>query len=176
MKGEKAPKTFISCLPHCCSVAKSCLTLWPHGLQCIRLPYPSLFPGVCTQSCLLSQWCCLTISSSANPFSSCPQSFPASGLFQRVSSLHQVDKALELQFQHQSFQCLFRTDLLRTDWFHILAVQGTPKSSPTPQFKSISYSALSFLYHPSLISVHDCWKNRSFDYMDLGQQSDGSAL
>ena len=42
--------------------------------------------------------------------------------------LHQMAKVLELQLQHQSFQCIFRTDFLRTDWFDLLAVQGTLKS------------------------------------------------
>ena len=61
---------------------KSCLTLWPRWLQLTRLPCPSLFPGVCSYSCPLSWWCHPTISSSAIPFSSCLQSFPASGSFQ----------------------------------------------------------------------------------------------
>ena len=65
----------------CCSVAKSCLTLWPPKLQHARLLCPSLSLWVCLNSCPLSQWCYLTISSSAAPFSSCPQSFPASGSF-----------------------------------------------------------------------------------------------
>ena len=55
--------------------------LWPHGLQYSRLPCPSLSPRVCSNSCLLSQWCHPTISSSVVPFSSCLQSFPASGSF-----------------------------------------------------------------------------------------------
>ena len=45
----------------CCSVTKSCPTLRPHGLQHSRPPCPSLCPGVCLNSCLLSQWCYLTI-------------------------------------------------------------------------------------------------------------------
>jgi len=49
------------------------------------------------------------------------------------------------------------------DWFYLLAVQRTQESSPTPQFKSISSLALSFLYSPTLTSTHDCWKNQSFD-------------
>ena len=52
-----------------------------HELQHGRLPCPSLSPGVCSNSCPLSQWCCPTISSFVVPFSSCPQSFPASGSF-----------------------------------------------------------------------------------------------
>ena len=51
----------------------------------------------------------------------------------------------------------------RMDWFDLLAVQGTQESSPTPQFKSINSSALSFLYSPTLTSIHDYWKNHSFD-------------
>ena len=51
----------------------------------------------------------------------------------------------------------------RMDWLHLLAVQGTLKSPPTPQFKSINSSALSFLYSPTLTSIHDYWKNHSFD-------------
>ena len=56
----------------------------------------------------------LTISSSVVPFSSCPQSFPASRSFSRVSFSHQVAKVLELQFQHQTFQWIFRVDFLLT--------------------------------------------------------------
>jgi len=56
-------------------------SLWPHGLQHIRLPCPSLSPGVCSNSCPLSWWCHPTISSSVSPLSSCPQTFPASGFF-----------------------------------------------------------------------------------------------
>jgi len=62
-------------------VAQSCLTLWPHEMQHSRPPCPSPTPGVQPNPCLLSQWCHLTISSSVIPFSSCPQSFPASGSF-----------------------------------------------------------------------------------------------
>ena len=57
-------------------------SLWPHGLQHTRLPCPSPSPGACSNSCPLSQWCHPTISSSVVPFSSCLQSFPASGSFQ----------------------------------------------------------------------------------------------
>ena len=85
-------------------------SLWPHGLQHTRLPYPSLTLRVCSNSYVLSWWCHSTISSSVNPFSFCPQSIPASGLFQWVGSLNQMAKILELQFHHQSFQWIFRVD------------------------------------------------------------------
>ena len=52
----------------------------------------------------------------------------------------------------------------RMDWLDLLGVQGTLKeSSPIPQFKSINSSALSFLYSPTLTSIHDYWKNHSLD-------------
>ena len=76
------------------SVTQSCPTLWPHGLQHARLPCPSPTPGACSNSCPSGQWCHPAISSSVIPFSSCPQSFPASGSFLR-SSLHQMAKVLE---------------------------------------------------------------------------------
>ena len=51
----------------------------------------------------------------------------------------------------------------RMDWLDLLAIQGTQESSPTPQFKSINSSVLSFLYSPALTSIHDYWKNHSLD-------------
>ena len=86
------------------------------------------------------------------------------GLFQWVSSSHQVAKVLELQLQHQSFQWTPRTGLLSD------GLVGSPcsprdsqESSPTPQFKSIHSSALSVLHSPTLTSIHDHWKNHSLD-------------
>ena len=51
----------------------------------------------------------------------------------------------------------------RIDWLDLFVVQGTQESSPTPQFKSINSSVLSFLYSPTLTSIHDHWKNHSLD-------------
>ena len=99
------------------------------------------------------------------------------GLFKWVSSLHQVAKVLELQLHHQSFQWIFRTDFLQhglvgSPW----SSRDSQESSPTPQFKSINSSALSFLYSPTLTSIHDYWKNHNFDKMDLCWQSNVSAF
>ena len=74
----------------CCSVAESCETLRPPGLQYAKLLRPPLSPGVCSNSCLLSQLRYLTISSYAAPFSFCLQSFSASGFF-LVSQLFASD-------------------------------------------------------------------------------------
>ena len=68
----------------------------------------------------------------------------------------------------------FRVD--RVDWLDLLAILGTLKSSPTPQFKSINSLALSLLYGPALTSIHDYWKNHSFDYIDSCWQSSDSAF
>ena len=64
----------------------------------------------------------------------------------------------------------------RIDWFDLLAAQGTQESSSAPQFKGISSLALSLFHCPALRSVHDYWKNHSFDYMDLCRHSNVSAL
>ena len=63
------------------SVTQLCLTLWSHGLQYARLPCPSPTPGASSDSCPSSWWCHPTISSSVIPFTSCLQSFSASGSF-----------------------------------------------------------------------------------------------
>ena len=102
-----------------------------------------------------------------------PPSFPSllaynhsqhQGLFQRVSSSHQVAKVLEFRLQHQSCQKIFKTDFLE-DWlvWSPCSLRGSQESSPTPQFKSINSSVLNFLYSPTLTSIHDSWKNHSFD-------------
>ena len=86
------------------------------------------------------------------------------GVFQWVSSSHQVTKVLEFQLQHRPFQWIFRTDFL-LDWLvgSPCSPRDSQESSPTPQFKNINSSVLSFLYSPTLTSIHDYWKNHSFD-------------
>ena len=93
-----------------CSVVSD--SLQPHGLQHTRLPCPSPSPRACSNSCLLSWWYHPTISSSVSPSLPALSLSQHQGLFQWVSSLHQVAKVLELQLQHQSFQWMFRVDFL----------------------------------------------------------------
>ena len=69
-------------------------SLWPHGLQHARLPWPSPMLGAYSNSCPLSRWCHPTISSSVVPFSSCPQSFPASGSFQMSQLFASGDQSI----------------------------------------------------------------------------------
>ena len=87
-----------------------------HGLQHARLPCPSPTPGACSTTHV--HWVGDAIQPSHPLSSPSPPAFNLSqhqGLFQWVSSSHQVAKGLEFQLQHQSFQCIFRTDFLQ-DW------------------------------------------------------------
>ena len=150
-------------------------SLWPHGWQHSRLPCPSPTSGACSNSCPLSWWCHPTISYSVVSFSSCLQSFPASGSFPVSQFL--ASGSQNVQLHHQSFQWIFRTDFFRIDWLDLsYSPRDSQESSQIPQLKSINSLALSFLYSPALTSIHDYWKNHSFDWMDLCWQSNVSAL
>ena len=149
-----APKCKLS------SVAKLCPTLWP---QHTRLPCLSSTPGAYSNSWPLSWWCHPTISSSAIPFSSNLQSFPASGFFPVsqffASGGQRIGVSASTSVLPMNIQ----------DWFP-LGLTGFPcsprdsqESSPTPQFKSINPSVLSFLYNPILTFIHDHWKNHGLD-------------
>ena len=131
------------------------------GLQHARLPYHQ-FPE-------LTQTHVHRVSDAIQPYhllqSPSPPAFNLSkhpGHFRWVSSSHQMAKVLEFQLQHQSFQWIFRTDFI---WHGLVGSPCSPRdaqdSSPTPQFKSINSSVLSFLHSPSLTSIHDHWKNHS---------------
>ena len=81
------------------------------------------------------------------------------GLFQSVSSLHQVVKVLEFQLQHQSSQWIFRSDfILNGVSWSPCSPRDSQESSPTLQFKSINSLVLSFLYSPTTTYIHDYWK------------------
>ena len=140
-------------------------SLWPHESHHTRPPCPSPTPGVYPNSCPSSQWCHPAMSSSVIPFSSCPQSLPASGSFPMsqlftwggqstgVSTLASV-----LPNEHPGLISF------RMDWLDFLAVQGTLKSLlQHHSSKSINSSVLSFLHSPSLTSIHDHRKNHSLD-------------
>ena len=118
-------------------------------------------PRVYSNSCPLSQWCHSTISSSVIPFSSPFNLSQHQGLFKWVSSSHQVATVLEFQLQHQSFQWTPRTSLGWTGWISLRS-RDSQESSPTPHFKSINSSALSFLHSPTLTSILDYLKLRTF--------------
>ena len=106
-------------------------SLWPHELQHSRVTCPSLSPGVCSDSCPLSQWCYLTISLSGIPFSFCLQSFPPSGSFpvsQLYASGGQSTGHLSFSLSISPSNEYSGLISFRMDWFDLLTVQGTLKS------------------------------------------------
>ena len=119
-------------------------SLWPHGLQHTRLPCASLSHRVCSNSCPLSQWCQPTISSSVTLFSSCPQTFPASGPFSTESALlFRRPKYRSFSFNTQPSIEYSGLISFRMDWFDLRAVQGTLKS--LLQHHSLKASSSAFL-------------------------------
>ena len=124
---EKPSIRMISVLQFSLSLASN--PLQPHGLQHPRPPCPSSpTPRACSNSCPSSWWCHPTISSSVVPFSSCLQSFPASGSFPTSQFFTSGGPSIGVSASAQSFQWIFRTDFLQ-DWLvWSLAVQVTLKS------------------------------------------------
>ena len=146
------------------SVAQLCLTLCdPMNRSTPGLPVHHQLPEFTETQRPSNQWCHPAISSCVVPFSSCPQSLPASESFLmsqlfawggQSTGVSALASVLPMNIQ---------------DWSHQKGL-GSPcsprdsqESSPTPQFKSINYLALSFLHSPTLTSIHDHWKNRSLD-------------
>ena len=139
-------------------------SLRPHESQHTRPPCPSPTPGVHSNSCPSSWWFHPAISSSVVPFSFCPQSLPASESFP-MSQL--------FTWGGQSIGVSASASVLpknTQDWSPLGWLVRSPcsprdsqESSPTPQFRSINSSALSFLHSPTLISIYDHWKNHSLD-------------
>ena len=120
--------------------------------------------------CPLSRWCHPTISSSVFPFSSCLQSFPESGSFPMSQlfasgsqSIRASASASVLPMNIQGWYPLGLTGLIS------LLSRGLSEVFSIPPFKSINSSVLTLLNGPTLTSIHDYWKNHSFDYMDLCQ-------
>jgi len=112
----------------------------------------SLSPGACSNSCPSCWWCHPTISSSVTPFSSSPQSFPASGSFP-------VSRLFASSSQSIGVSASASVGMVGSP----CSPRDSQESSPAPQFESINSLALSLLYGPILTSVHDYWKNHSFD-------------
>ena len=139
-----------------CSVVSD--SLQPCGLQHARIPCSSPTRRACSNSCTIQ------------PFYSLPSpSLPAfhlcqhQGLSQGASLCIRWPKYWSFSFNISPSNEYSGLISFRMDWLDLLAVQGTLKSSPTPQFKSINSSVLSFLSSPTLTSIHDYWKNHSLD-------------
>ena len=93
-----------------------------------------------------------------------PSIFPSIRVFSNESALRIMwPKYWSLSFSISPSNEYSRLISFRIDWFDLLAVQGILESSPVPQFKCINSSVPSFLYSPTLTSIHDYWKNHSLD-------------
>ena len=145
-----------------CSVVSN--PLWPHELQHARPPCPSPIPGVHLNSCPLSRWCHLTISSSVIPFSSCPQSFPTSGSFQMSQLFTSGGQSIGVSASTSVFPMNTQdwSPLGWADWIPLPSKGLSGVFSNTTVQKHHS-SVLSFLYSPTLTSIHDYWKEHSLD-------------
>ena len=148
-----------------------------HGLQHAKLPCPSLTPRACSNSCKSSQWCYPTISSSVTPFSSHFQSFPASGSFRmsqfftsggQSTGVSALASVLPMNIQDW-FPNLGLTGLI------YLLSKGLLTVFPSTTVQRHQFFSTQPFYCPALTSVHDYWKNHSFDKMDLCWQSNVSA-
>ena len=134
-------------------------SLRPHGLQHSRPPCPSPAPEAHSNSCPSSRWGHPTISPSVVPFSSRLQPSPDSlNLFQWINSSHQVAKYCSFSYSISA----------SSEYSGLISFPGwiSQESSATPQYKSINSLALIFLCsptHPTLTSIHEYWKDHSFD-------------
>ena len=137
-----------------CSIMSD--SLRPIGQQHAKPPCPSPTPRVYPNSCPMSRWCHPTISSSVVPFASRLQSFPASESLQMSQLFTSGGQSIGVSAAASVLSINIQ------DWFPWDGLVGSPccprdsqASSPTPQFKSINSSVLSFLYSPTLTSIHD---------------------
>ena len=165
------PMNLICCC--CCSVTQLSNSLRSHGLQHDRLPCLSLSPGVFSNSYPLNQWCHPTISSSVIPFASCLQSFPVSGSFPMSQLFQSGGQSIgaSASILPKNIQDWFPSGL--TSLISLLSKELSRVFSCTAVWKHQFFGSL---YGPTLIAVHDYWKNCSFYYMYLCQKSDVSAF
>ena len=137
-------------------------SLWPHGLQDAKLPCPSPAPRAYSNSCPLSRWCHPTISSSVIPFSSCLQSFPASGSFPMSQFFESGDKSIGASALASVLPMNIqdRLPLGLTGWISLHSKGFSRVFSNTTVQKHQLFGAHLF-YCPTLTSIHDYWKKCS---------------
>ena len=138
--------------------------LRPHRLQHDRPPCPSPTPRVYSNSCPLSWWCRPTTSSSVVAFSSCPQSFPASGSFQMSQFFPSGGQSIGVS----ALASVLPMNIW--DWFPLgwtgwifLKSKGLSRVFSNTTVQKHQFLSAQLFYSPTLISIHDYWKNHSFD-------------
>ena len=151
-------------------------SLWHHEPQHTRPPCPSPTPRVHPNPCPSSRWCHPAISSSVVPFSSCPQSLPASGSFPLSQLFAWGGQNIGVSASTSVIPMNTQdwSPLGWTGWISLRSKGLSRVFSNTTVQKH--QSALSFLYTPTLTSIHDHWKNHSLDQTDLCWQSNVSAF
>ena len=155
-------------------MSDSFATPWPAACQASRsfTIFQSLFKFISIESVMPSRHLIL-----CHPLLLLPSIFLSIRAFSSESALCiRWPKYWSFSFSISPFNEYSGLTSFRIDWFYLLAVQETLKSFPVPQLESINSLALSLLCNPTLTSLHDYWKNHSFDYMDLHWQSDVSAF
>ena len=135
-------------------------SMQPQGLQHTRLPCPSPAPGACSKSCPLSWWCHSIILTSVVLFSSCLQSFPVSGSFPKSQFFPSCGQSIGVPASASI------PPMNIQDWFPgLISLQSKGLSSI---FSNITvqkhqFFSIQLLYSPTVTSIHDYWKNHSFD-------------
>ena len=135
----------------------------PHGLQHSRFPCPSPTPGAYSNSCPLSWWCHLTISSSVVLFSSRLQSFPASGSFPSESVLHIRRPSIRVSASESVLPMNIQDGfpLGWTDWVSFQS-KGLSRVFSSTTVQKHQFFCTQLFYSPTLTTIH-YWKNHSID-------------
>ena len=139
-------------------------SLRPHEPQHTRPPCPSPTPGVHPNPCPLSWWCHPTNSSPVVPFSSCPQSFSASGSFQMSQLFASGGQSIGVSVSASVLP------INTQDWYPLgwtgwisLKSKGLSRVFSNTTVQKLNTSAFNFLYGPILTSIHDYWRDHSLD-------------
>ena len=137
------------------SVAQSCVTLWPGGLQHTRLPCPSPTPRACSNSHPSSWWCYPTISFSVIPFSSCLQSIPASGSFLMSQFFALGGQNIGVSASASVLPMNIQ-DWSPSEWAGWISLQfkGLSRVFYNTTVQKHQFFSLIFLYSPTLTSIH----------------------
>ena len=174
---KQIPRICLSCCC-CCSVAQLCLT--PRNAMDCSMPDFPVLHYLLEFAQTRVHWVDDAINHLilCHPLLLLPSIFPSIRVFSNESTLNiRWPKYWRFSISISPSNEYSGLISFRIDWLDLLAVQGTLKSlSPAPQFKSISSSAFSLLYGPTLTSIYDHWKNRIFDQTDLCCQSNVSAF
>ena len=141
-------------------------SVWPHGLQHLRLLCPPLSHRICSNSCPSSRWCYLITVSSATAFSFYLHSFPASESFS-MPLIIRWPKYWRFNFNISPSNEYSGLISFRIDWFKLFSPRDSQKSSLVPHFETTHSFPLSLFYGPALTSIRDYWKNHDWLYGPL---------